>query len=848
MKRIIHFITLIIFGFTCNAQPGTVDMSFNPGDIGNDNGDGIDGYSGSEVNATKIQNDGKIVIGGYDYYFYNGTAVKTITRLNADGKLDTSFVPSFLTSGYIMTIFIQSDGKIIIGGRFRINNETTFKYLARLNNDGSLDTSFNLTHQANNDIYSIAIQNDGRIIVVGRFTSYNGFVTNRIARLNSDGTLDNTFNIGSGANNEIRTLTIQADGKIIIGGYFTAYNGININRIARLNSDGTLDNTFNIGSGPNGIISTLDIQVDGKIVIGGNFTAYNGININRIARLNSDGTLDNTFNIGSGPNGIISTLDIQDDGKIVIGGNFSTFNGTTIYRIARLNIDGALDNTFINNRLFDGSPINVVKSIAIQADGKIIVGGTRSLIDDGRKNILRLDNNSALDTTFNIGTGASSFVSTSFIQNNGKILIGGSFESYNNTACNGIVRVNNDGSIDNTFNNQDIFSKTYCIATQIDDKIILGGGLGYFNQSVFKEGLARLNFDGSLDTSFNISGLGLKNSYSQVLVYNIAIQNDGKIIVVGQFTSYNGVPCNNIVRLNSDGTFDNTFIVDSIIISDTAILSLAIQNDGRIIIGGLFTSYNGISCNNIARLNNDGSFDYNFNSGLGATGGIKNIEFQIDGKIIVGGLSSYNGISCKGIARLNSDGTIDSSFNSNLNTTFGNYNVELRDLAIQNNGKIIIVGNFYNTINFINNYNIARLNSDGTIDSTFNSGIGCNSYIVSASIQNDGKIIIGGGFRTCNGTGRNRIARINGDNALETFNIEKNSIVIYPNPVTNLLQIQTSNNTSITSSKILDLSGKVIIEQKENCNKLNTETLSKGFYILEVFSDRDKFTSKFIKE
>jgi uncharacterized delta-60 repeat protein len=850
MKKIIQFIVLIIFSFYCNAQPGSIDLSFNPEDIGYGNGDG---FLGGNVLATQLQNDGKIIIAS-SAYSYNDTYISDVIRLNTDGKLDTSFVTELFTTSFIATLSIQSDGKIIIGGRFLFNNVSAPRHIiARLNNDGSLDTSFNLNSQSNNYVYSTAIQTDGKIIIVGDFTTYNGITINRIARLNIDGTLDDTFNSGSGSNNKINTVAIQTDGKIFIGGTFTSYNGTTVNRIARLNIDGSLDNTFDTSSGFNGTINKVAIQTNGKIYTGGSFTTYNGTTVNRIARLNIDGSLDNTFNNGSGSNSTIETAAIQTDGKIIIGGGgFITYNGTTVNRIARLNIDGSLDNTFNNGSVVNG-PIN---SVSIQTDEKIIVGGALS------RGLSRLNNNGTIDTNFNIGTGANSEVLTSLIQPNGKILIAGQFSSYNNADYSGIVRINNDGSSDNTFFNNHYMDQIWSLAMQNDGKIIVGGFFTYYSGNIIKRGIVRLNSDGSLDNTFNMNGTGLSNinnNYDGVT--GLTIQNDGKIIIGGLFSSYNGVSCNNIARLNSDGTLDLSFNSGNGIAIDgdplySIVKTIAIQNDGKIIIGGSFNTYNGIYCGGIARLNSDGTFDLSFNSGNGidwngdiSSSLVNTIAIQNDGKIIIVGQFYYfNGISCKSIARLNSDGTFDSLFNFNLNTAFDNYSVGLKDLAIQNNGKIIIVGDFYNTINFINNGNIVRLNPDGTIDSTFNSGIGCNSAIDSTSIQNDGKIIIGGNFTSYNGTGRNRIARINGDNALETSNIEKNSIVIYPNPVTNLLQIQTSNNTSITSSKILDLSGKVIIEQKENCNTLNTETLSKGFYILEVCSDRDKFTSKFIKE
>jgi len=144
------------------------------------------------------------------------------------------------------------------------------------NIDGTLDSSFNIGTGFNDEVWSIAIQNDDKILCCGSFTSYNGTTRNRIVRLNSDGTLDSSFNIGTGFNSLVLSITIQSDGKILCGGPFTSYNGTTRNRIVRLNSDGTLDSSFNIGTGFNAQVFSIAIQSDGKILCGGSFTSYNG--------------------------------------------------------------------------------------------------------------------------------------------------------------------------------------------------------------------------------------------------------------------------------------------------------------------------------------------------------------------------------------------------------------------------------------------------------------------------------------------------------------------------------------------------------------------------------------------
>jgi uncharacterized delta-60 repeat protein len=147
------------------------------------------------------------------------------------------------------------------------------------------------------------------------------------------GTPNSAFiaNIGTGFSTEVRAVKSQPDGKILVGGNFRLFNGtITVERIARLNADGTLDNTFNTGTGFMGVVYSADVQPDGKILVGGSFISFNGTStVNRIARLNADGTLDNTFTTGTGFNSAVNSVDVQPDGKILVGGGFSSFNGTS---------------------------------------------------------------------------------------------------------------------------------------------------------------------------------------------------------------------------------------------------------------------------------------------------------------------------------------------------------------------------------------------------------------------------------------------------------------------------------------------------------------------------------------
>jgi len=356
---ILPFVLLsTIFSF---AQDGSVDLTFNPlGAVG----------ANDQVRAMTVQDDDKIIIVG-QFTDYNGTAINRIARLNPNGSLDASFNSGTGADNTILATVTQADGKIIIGGAFTSYNGVTRNRIARLNADGSLDTSFDPLLGANSNIFGLTVQTDGKIIIGGIFTDYNGTARNSIARLNANGSLDTSFDPGTGANNIVINTVLQPDGKVIIGGYFTNYNGTARNRIARLNIDGSIDTSFDPGTGANNHIRAVTIQTNGKILIGGFFTLYNGVSRVRIARLNIDGSLDTSFNPGTGPNGTVYSMVVQPDGRIVVGGIFTNINGNGRTRIAQLNTNGGVTNfasglAGVNNDVY---------SVAIQGSIKIIISG-----------------------------------------------------------------------------------------------------------------------------------------------------------------------------------------------------------------------------------------------------------------------------------------------------------------------------------------------------------------------------------------------------------------------------------------------------------------------------------------
>lgn len=736
----ILFLAALLLPLNTFAQIGADDPTFNPTDLGYAQGESTNG----NIFTAALQNDGKVIIGGL-FTTFNGVSREHVARLNADGTLDASFNIGTGANSSVFALAIQSDGKIVIGGYFTSYNGTARNHLARLNADGSLDETFTIGTGPDESVQSISIQSDGKIIIGGYFTAYNGTPANNIARLNANGSLDATFIMGTGANNEVTTTEIQGDGKIIIGGSFSSYNGTTRNRIARLNTDGTIDGTFTLGTGANNDVVDVALQSDGKIIIGGWFTSYNGTSRNRIARLNANGTLDTSFDVGTGANDLINDVAVQPDGKVIIGGIFSTYKGVTTNLLTRLNTDGSLDATF---NMGTGVSGDEVQPILMQADGKIIISGLFSSYNGVfRANLARVNANGSLDATFNFSTGVMGLVQTAVIQNDGKIIISGYMESYNDKTATSIARLNTDGSHDATFaagtgSSDGVFTTVL----QSDGKILIGGDFDNYNGTA-RNRIARLNANGTLDATFNV-GTGANGN-----VIAIVVQSDGKVIIGGGFTTYNGVARKGIARLNADGSLDATFAVGTGV--NVAVLSAALQSDGKIIIGGNFTTYNATARNAVARLNTDGSLDATFVVGAGANSDVLVTRVQADGKIIIAGdFTSYKGTAVAHITRLNSDGSLDASFNIGTGANDG-----VQTVSLQSDGRIIIGGDF-TSYNGVSMNRLARLNTDGSLDATFTVGTGFNDSVLASAVQTDGSIIVGGFFTSYNGKGRNRITRI----------------------------------------------------------------------------------------
>lgn len=683
---------------------GEYDNSFNAGR----------GFNGV-VQCMAQQSDGRILVGG-DFTQFNNQSAQRLVRLNSNGQRDNTFNASL--NGIVRGLAVQPDGKILVAGWFTQVNGQSINYLVRLKSNGDVDSTFT-TNIINNYINAMQLMANGNIYIGGGFDTIAGSRYARLARLNNNGQPDTLFNTANASNGDVINLLVQPDGKILIGGWFTFYGQQQRNKIARVNTNGLLDETFTVGSGANNDVTSFAIQPDGKIIIGGFFTNYNGSERANIARLNTNGSIDNSFIIGAGfTSGIlnyvvrISAFAINNFGQIYVGGDFVRYNGFNKSCLLRLNANGSFDGEFNPYNATDG---NVHKMVAVN-DGYIIGGNFTAYNNRYQKgNMMKIFNNGLPDDNFSpIFNGV---VNDFVVESSGYITAVGNFTAVNNANAAGMVRITPNGAYDSSFIGWLGFNANATInaVKLINGKYLVGGSFSSYKGTPVSN-IVLIDYNGNIDASFNLS---LNNA-----VHAILVQPDGKIIIGGSFSA-------GIIRLNNNFTLDNTFNVGSGF--NNAVYALGLDTSNKLLIGGIFTSYNGISCGRVARLLNNGVYDTLFNVGIGANNAVLSIASQTDGKIIIAGsFTQFNGIFANRIIRLQNDGSYDFLFLSG-----GGANAPIRQILFEPTGKIIAAGNFsYLAGHYIGG--IGRMINDRIITTGNFSGSICSGSKIMVSYQATG--------------------------------------------------------------------------------------------------------------
>jgi uncharacterized delta-60 repeat protein len=806
--------------------PGSLDTPFNTA---------VSGGEG-HVMATAVLPDGRMIIVG-SFTTVGGVAHENIAKLHADGSVDASFTAS--TDAAVNSVAVQADGKMVLGGRFTsvngsvVSTTTGVNRIARLNADGTLDTTFNASGGiglggANNFIYCVVVQADGKLVLGGNFTSINGSEestttgVNFIARLNPDGTRDTAFNASGGtglggANNTVHSVAVQSDGKLVLGGFFTSVNGsalstaTGVNRIARLNPDGTRDTAFNTSGGTglggaNTSVLSVAVQADGKLVLGGGFTRMNGsalstaTGVNRIARLNADGTRDTAFNTSGGTglggaNSEVRTVAVQTDGKLLLGGGFTSVNGsalsatTGVNRIARLNADGTRDTAFNTSGITGLGGVNdFVYSVAVQADGKLLLGGKYfSVNGTARRSLARLTNDEATQSLTAAGTKQVLWTRSGA----GPELSATTFDQ------------STDGGTSWTA----LGSGTRVVGTMANWQ------------------LSGLNLPGTV--SVRARGRTTSSSYSG---------SSGLIEQIAAFTGLTTNPPPPIVTLNTANLFSNTLSLtltgtnfDAITPGNNTVIfipagtgsvtastatSLTVTSLSGLTPGALHAVVTTNGQNNgaavqvatvipppapVVTLNaanlltnattltitgtNFDTFTPGNNTVTFTPAGTGSVTASTATSLTVTGLSGLTPGALHAVVTTNGQnsgaavqvatvfvtpaGFLDTAFNTAVSGV-GHY---VAATAVLPDGRMIIGGSF-NTVGGMAHENIARLHADGSVDASFTAS--ANGTVFCVAVQADGKLVLGGGFTRVNGseespaTGVNCIARLNADGTRDT--------------------------------------------------------------------------------
>lgn len=798
MKRI--FLLLLAFGALSAltiAQPGRLDLTFNPDDLGFNGSIG----PGAKVSAIALRPDGRIIISG-DVLTYNTQSVGAVAVLTPDGRLDPNFQPDPEFNSRIRAFALCPDDKFIVCGNFSSYKGTYRKHIARIRLDGSLDKGFETGTGFNTSPMCVAVQKDGKVVVGGSFKTYQDRPREYIVRLNEDGQIDYTFQVGKGFDNAVTALALLPNGQMLVAGAFKEYNGVTCNKMVRLNYDGSIDPTFNVGLGPDYIIRTLVVQPDGKILVGGFFTSFNGVPRNNIARLHPNGEVDTSFAPTLVFNAVVMGLAAQSDGKVIAVGDFYySTNGVQVSGIVRFNADGALDATFQ-----PGRGAVRLEAVAVKPDGKILVGGEFTQFDNVyRPNLVQLEANGVLDVLFNYGGGFDGKVNAMVLQPDGKIMVSGRFTSYGQERLNmALVRLNSDGSLDHSFKNAlPIYGREFfTMALQPDGQVLVAPNGFRYDPDLYVERLARFKANGELDVEFSREA-GPNFNGDILRVVPLA---DGKILVGGRFTAYKNIARLGIARLNANGTLDTDFWPSSG--RPGQVTGLAVQSNGRIVVlQGTGTNYQ------VYRLMPDGTPDPSFNS-VSLWGGVgAQIVVLPDDKIMaVGNFRFADGFQRRGIVRLHADGGVDTAFNPGSGFD-GVALYDVYDLVVQPNGQMIVVGWFNSYAGKPIGANVARLNPDGSLDTTFDTGEGANDQVTAVLLLPNEKVLIGGWFTGYNGIGRNRIARLQGGTASTHTPQGLAPLKCYPNPTTDAVLIEMPEELPNAVLTVRNALGQTVVQQ-----------------------------------
>jgi uncharacterized delta-60 repeat protein len=773
-------------------------------------------------------------------------------------RLDVSFQsPLPLRSAYICDIIALPDGKMLIGGEISYFEAQQVPNLIRLNGDGSLDESFSFDYDAGWLV--MGIENYGTdqfAVLLRKYSALFLFDADAvIVIIDSNGT----------PVNEVPTLpyadeiSVHSSGRILVSAM----------SVAMYHSDLTLDEAFTLKASPAGVAKFSGDQV----VIAGNFTEIDGTPINDIARLNFDGSLDESFNPGTGTDDYIGAFMVQPDGKIILGKTYiNSFNGQPCGGTIRLNTDGSIDQSFAPPRLNGGLSLPVYTDEGIYAAAYLQIG------DEAKDRIFRMNSvTGALDNTFP-PVEIDEFGSWDCqLAISGSDLISNSTQAHGNVF--GLSKITASGNYVESFKPEVARLGTVTFGDIFNDKILIAGDFIRIN-GVESFGAARINLDGSVDESFRLKeNKGIIRQVELLDEENILIstyKNFFKLDTLGderpefswshfdnlwQIIKFEMLPDgkimvadpNTIHRLHPDGSKDASFDKGELCCIASTAFDFDMQ-DEKTIYGSAFSSLGGTAVTRLARLHPDGTVDQTFDIGTGPNDMITTVKVLDNREIIVGGFfDSFDGHSVPHhLVKLSPDGALNLEFNVNQAIT----SIDGSTYAMQR------IEQYDSTLYFRTFYGVFALKLDGKIDSTFSMPVEVTSLndIIVLKNQNTGgrsKSELGlmfalGNFSTGNASAAQVMIKLDLTNTTPTDTVPDPTVTgteadarnnelgveVFPQPVKETLTIDASTGDGMYVATIYDLSGKTYFENNlkvENHRaEIDVSHTPPGFYVLRV--------------
>jgi uncharacterized delta-60 repeat protein len=714
-----------------------------------------------------------------------------LLRFNEDGSIDNTlnFDLTKLEYSYLYSfvgIFPTQSGHIFLTGR-------DSSRIIKLKSDGSIDTGFRYNPQYQTKINKIIERNDGKLLLFGDFSiplSEEPLkeVTRDVTLVDADGNVDESFRVFAGKVNSAESVTdavLLPDGKMIITGNFSEFNNdfgtvFPRNGLAKLNADGSLDESFNPNiNKPNSDTLAILPASNNQLYISGNFNKVNFDERKSIARLNSDGTTDASFNYITSENVHFKSFTLQNDGKLIVSKIVSPLS--TVFKIKniRLNVTGEVDNSFVSSEISVGINYYSNEKLVSDSNNNILITNCLGKINGRtRLGLARLQPNGLLDEGYVrnlISTSTQNgtqLIQSVAVQSNGKIIVAGNFSVLNGewigidneTSMEGnyAVRLNTDGSLDKVFDLHNFSGERNRIVRMDYQGRIIFSSTGK---------LWRFNLDGTIDSSFVSPGY-----VSNVTILKLLPLPDGKII----FTS---VPLvYNLLRLNKNGSIDESFqypwgTLFQLTLPESG--QFTRQDDGKLIFGGTRFRYNTEKL--LPRLMQDGTLDtdfdlspYTFGGGFPQSPAFVRIDKIVSksNKIYISAM--IGNPNRKSFYQLNYNGVIEKDFN-----------LIAKEILVQPDDKIIFIGrflsknlgelkywrrpNFSNYLETVNN--LHRIDQNGVADKSFSFSSRSGGAFGSNTLNNfdkpaemasqpDGNLIVIGDFDEVNGVRRVGIVRL----------------------------------------------------------------------------------------